>query len=752
MARYSWLRIALVGVVLGSLVLGSAHSLWATATPQSYTTSNGILLQAGAALPIYQFSRAAITRAATSDVADRFGTFEPVGNSVPVFEDSYRGLPRFTTANTATNSLLSQFTATGGYFAYNVRDLEDDLDDNTVRDPNLNLLNARQLACDFLIFNNFTSSTNDVYLSNGDSLQGVRTPDTGACQDPSPYVATLIKGTGLDAAPGSQRDAINDLGVVVQVPLLMNQFGNTLPIPLGGPGGHISMLFRSTNSDDLGPTLDPGTPGLAAVSMPFFDRRFNFLRTAPAVDIAKLRSEVEQRVRAIYPTASVVNVPLPALIYMVGEPGVPQRAFEPMLEFQGASAIVNGETVILKSFVLPAVEGGADGFGPSVQITGPANASKFTPGTLTTLSGSIGAGTAPYTYTWQLDDGTPLGNPTALPAAGNVSAQVRLPVIAKDAGPGSVTVILHVEDADGAQREALVSLSPTVVPQIYTPLLRSAGSSTANSNAAPAASAAPGVPLAAVNYRFGSEMASDYAPFGVSNPGDLPGVVPDVNGLRNGLRNYGWGERFFWSNSGVWERDWRDCSLGGSDCTYGVDRADLAYYAGHGSAGGLNPSNTNFDSGFFNGTNARFQSVRWAMFSSCQTLRVSFTTAPNEPIRRWLNAFQGAHMLLGFNSNMADVAFGGPLVDNMRIPSFLGLVEFPWAQLSIRAAWVKTAFDMNAGKPAYIYATSTTVNPVNNKLPKGGDPLLPRPFPVNHYYWVWWECADTNPDGGLCQF
>jgi len=88
----------------------------------------------------------------------------------------------------------------------------------------------------------------------------------------------------------------------------------------------------------------------------------------------------------------------------------------------------------------------------------------------------------------------------------------------------------------------------------------------------------------------------------------------------------------------------------------------------------------------------------------------------------------------------------------MRIPSFLGLIEFPWAQLSIRAAWVKTAFDMNAGKPAYIYATSTTVNPVNNKLPKGGDPLLPRPFPVNHYYWVWWECADTSAVDGLCQF
>ncbi len=96
-------------------------------------------------------------------------------------------------------------------------------------------------------------------------------------------------------------------------------------------------------------------------------------------------------------------------------------------------------------------------------------------------------------------------------------------------------------------------------------------------------------------------------------------------------------------------------------------------------------------------------------------------------------------MLLGFNSNMADVAFGPRLVDNMRMPSFLG-ITFPWAQRTIREAWVQTAFQMNAGKPAYIYAVGTNgVNPADNKLPRSGDPALPRPYPVASYHWVWWN-------------
>ena len=87
-----------------------------------------------------------------------------------------------------------------------------------------------------------------------------------------------------------------------------------------------------------------------------------------------------------------------------------------------------------------------------------------------------------------------------------------------------------------------------------------------------------------------------------------------------------------------------------------------------------------------------FSTLRWAAFSSCQTLRAQ----PNDStaaIRRWFNAFQGAHMLLGFNSNMADVAFGGPFADRMKPITFFGIDIY---QMPIREAWVLTAFNMNA--------------------------------------------------------
>jgi hypothetical protein len=46
---------------------------------------------------------------------------------------------------------------------------------------------------------------------------------------------------------------------------------------------------------------------------------------------------------------------------------------------------------------------------------------------------------------------------------------------------------------------------------------------------------------------------------------------------------------------------------------------------------------------------------------------------------------------------------------------------------------------MNAGKPAYIYAWKSGVNPSLDKLPLVTDAPLPRPFPPQFYFWVWWD-------------
>lgn len=707
--------IALAGMSVASAAPSATHS---SAAPTSTTHIARGPAQAPSDLPVFRFIRPQISATDTFSLTQKF---DGVYNRQEVQQDTYKGRLRFTMPNTVTNALLEQYSATGGFYAYNAQEAFSE----TQRGP-LDPSQAQILACQFLL-------QNDLFPKN------VLTPGASNCNftptPTSPYSVTQVYATSQDARTGIAQSEPILIGLLVQVPMELNtgQFSQYLSVPLGGPGGHLSLLFRTTQSDQ-GFSLDTVAPGLAAAALPFYGRQFQFLRKVPAVDRAQAQQQIEQQVRAAYPGATDVTVPDPELIYPVSDAGTEQIALEPKLNFEGVQVTVGDATFVLKDLSVPAVQSGPGGFGPLVSITAPASGSTFVPGSDVTLTGSISDGTAPYTYTWELDDGTVLKAGT-LAAAGTVSHTTnQLPVISHNGFPAATTVHLRVQDSDGAEREALVSLRPTVAPSNYLPVIvRSA------QQAATAARPQPAGPItiAASNYSFGIEAGSDYPPYGPGGP-DLGGVPPDANGFRSALLGYGWTQIFYWSNAFAWERDWRDCSLGGGDCTYGVDRADFVYYSGHGSNGGISlPSSV--DSSWFPGTNARFQRARWVGFSSCLTLRAQWTPASEAPIRNWFNAFQGAHMLLGFNSLMADVAFGGPLIDNMRVPSFLGF-EFPSLQRTIREAWVLTAFELNAGKPAYIYAVGTNgVNPVNNKLPRAGDPLLPRPFPVASYHWVWWN-------------
>ncbi|HEU5089610.1 MAG TPA: DUF6345 domain-containing protein, partial [Roseiflexaceae bacterium] len=478
------------------------------------------------------------------------------------------------------------------------------------------------------------------------------------------------------------------------------------------------------------------------LSMPFYSRGVGLLeRNGVPVgftprDPNQVRNEVDQAVRASYPSATDVVVPSPTIFYDVGDAGTPQMIMEPKYGFSGIQVTVDGNTIILRDVNVPAIGNGAGGLGPQVAITSPAAGATYTPGTNVTFTGSIANGAGPYSYTWQLEDGTTLaaGN---LATAGSVTIETnKLQAVSHGGTPAPITVYLYVTDSEGVQRSAAVQLQPTVAPYLYLPLVLKGNVATSAPIVLPAELQASTRTSGSGIYDFGIEANSDYPPFGVSQPGDLPGVVPDANGFNAGMQAFGWGRKFNWWNASAWERDWRDCGLGGSDCTYGVDRTDFAYYAGHGGAGGLSLA-TNINSTWFDGANARYSTLRWAAFSSCQTLRAQWPTPGAEPIRRWFGAFRGAHMLLGFNSNMADVAYGGPLADRMKPVTFFGITLY---QMTIREAWVMTAFTLNAGKPAYIYAVGTNgVNPVNNKLPRATDGALPRPYPVASYHWVWWN-------------
>ncbi len=664
-------------------------------------------LPRGPFLPVFQFLTPQISTTNTTNLAVRF---ESIYMEQEVYRDEYLGNTRFTVPNTDTNSILEQYGATGGFYAYNVVNAF-----GTTAQGSIVENDAEYLACQLLL-------QNELFPPN------VTLPDHQNCDfDPETFEFADVS---LVHASDDTSDTV--VAASVRVPMYIDLAQLNLqgsPIPLGGPGGHISLIFRTTNPDAGAPSLDQSVPGLAAVAMPFYGREFEFFGNYPAVDPAGASATLLSQLQSTYPNATEIIMPVPRLMFTVHDAAVPQRAFEPELVFQGIQVTDNGNTFFIKDVSVPATTG----FGPTVSITAPANGTTFTAGQDVTFIGDITQPdfpALPYTYSWTLDDGTVLMSGTAT-TTGTISFTTNaLPVVAHDTTLAPVVVYLSVEDANGARRQASIVLQPTAPTfsnALYLPLVM------VNTTGGTRAITTP-----MANYSFGLEQASDYPPYGAGGA-DLGGVPGDISGFRSGLSGIGWDQRFFWSNASAWEKDWRDCSLGGGDCSYGVDRTDFVYFSGHGGGGGISmPSNV--DSGWFAGTNARYQNARWIAFSSCQTLRAQFTPASSAPIRDWFNAFQGAHMLLGFNSNMADIHFGGRLVDNMRIPTFLGIFEMPWAQRTIADAWVQTAFEMNAGKPAYLFAIGTNgVNPSLEKLPRANDPLRARPFPVATYNWVWWD-------------
>lgn len=716
--------LARLGYVLAAIVAISAYTLPAYGSRPQQSTS--------LVLPIYKMSAPTVDTNTVEGISTAFDLLS--ASTKGVNTESYKGFSRLTVPSQNLDAFLEQYAATGGFYAFKPA-----LALSETGGGQLSQQIAIQRACSFLFRPNgdgFIGADGELLVGQGQpSITAVQNtvvtaPPPGDCTKPG-YKATPIYSTIQDTSGGSPTSIL--IGMLVQVPLTIDVQGTS--VPLGGAGGHLSLLFN--NTDTRGASLYTGATGLGAVSMPFYGRETQPLVRndknveLPALDPATLRTQITQRVQAAFPGATSIAVPEPTLLYDISDASTPQSLVEPKYNFSGIEVIINGEKIVLRDIKVPAVDGGAGGLGPSVAITTPAANSTFQPGSSVSFSGSISDGVGPYKYSWQLEDGTEVMSGT-LNTAGVVQMSTnKLAAVSHGGYPSPVTVSLIVTDAEGVQRSAFVSLNPTVAPSVFLPITvrnTTATSSSTSSTQATILTSGTGY------YDFGIEANSDYQPYG-SGGADLPGVPPDANGFRSSMQAYGWGRKFDWRNASAWEKDWRDCGLGGGDCSYGVDRTDFAYYSGHGGAGGISMTGNN-SSTWADGSNARFSTLRWAAFSSCQTLRAQ----PNDStaaIRRWFNSFQGAHMLLGFNSNMADIAFGGPFADRMRPITFFGIDLY---QMTIREAWVLTAFNMNAGKPAYIYAIGTNgVNPVDNKLPKANAAALSRPFPAASYHWVWWN-------------
>ncbi len=690
-------------LVLAVLVLAAAASVVLVTAASAPAAPMGQIVPSH--LPVYSMTAPVVDSNSVQALAGLFN----MAPSVVYTDTTHAGTHSWQVYDPEIGNLVEEYEATGGFYAFNP---------NLAFTETLAITGTKPVAvCNFLQSKGFfpkdtAPGASDCQNQNLD--YPVQLLHLNAVTNTVPYTLPITTVIGELWQVPLAADVGPDIGAKGQV-----------TIPIGGPGGHLSLLITDVNSPM---SLDDSLPGLQALANPYFG-----LQKAGPIALYPVYTPTVQdvltRVDPLVPAGrGVLSLTLgtPQLIYYVDDPAVPQQYMMPMWTYPDAKADVGGQTIPLRTLALPAVTG----FLPEVAITNPAAGTNYPTGGSLDLTASITQGHPPYMYSLAIE-----GGPTLVTGVANISGTHKINTGALPPGgrpfETDVRFTLLVTDTLGANAQDALPLGAPdrlFVPQTFLSALLSQGLPNTVIGPQPAGPRAP-----TATRTMGVEWVSGYN--GVLP--DLPAVPPDGRGFYDGMRGQGWSGVFNWTNNAAWAKDWVDCSLGGIDCTFGVDRAEFIYFAGHGSPAriffGVNRDTTSAFAG-----DARFQNVRWASFATCQTMRAGpFVSLGNPPITNWIDAFQGAYLLTGFHSNMADVAFGPRFVNNMAPVKFLGFTLF---QRSIREAWVTTAFQMNAGKPAYIYAVTNSFNPANMVLPDSSASLPPLdPAAITHYRWVWWD-------------
>lgn len=157
-------------------------------------------------------------------------------------------------------------------------------------------------------------------------------------------------------------------------------------------------------------------------------------------------------------------------------------------------------------------------------------------------------------------------------------------------------------------------------------------------------------------------------------------------GFINRFVNEGVYKRFNWTGNSSWERDFKDGGTG-LDHLY-VDNVDITFYCGHGYGGGFTFESSQ-DDGYLTYTDAAGawgnDDLEYLSLLSCQVLRDTYDG--KKWYTRWGPAFNGLHLLCGFQTNAYDWPnFGPRFADYTLGRNFFGLVTIT---LPVRAAWFK---------------------------------------------------------------
>ncbi len=296
----------------------------------------------------------------------------------------------------------------------------------------------------------------------------------------------------------------------------------------------------------------------------------------------------------------------------------------------GGDAPAAGERVSLLQTIIPAVDDPAHV--PTVDLEASAN------GNLVNAQAIVRGGTPPYRFQWSSSSADLSDFP--LNAAGiEYNAEPR-------ADERTDTVRVTVIDANGIPVSAAKTVE--ILGSIPGPMLFAAVGGVVD---------------------YGTERAVSDMGFGIHS------------GFNSRMNSGGAFRRFNFSGTSCWERDFLQGG-NGLDSTY-VDNVDLTFYIGHGSGSGFTfESNQNDGQVHYNDPVGDWGNgdLEWLALTSCQVLKGNHDG--KTWAQRWIPAFDGLHMMLGFQTNAHDWdGFGRSFADWMHGP--LGVLP----PMKMRDAW-----------------------------------------------------------------
>ena len=215
--------------ILLALSLGSASP----ATSQYiYTYANGVQLSIAAQLPVFHVISPMVTAKGAQVLTQNFSNI--YARTLTPQPDTTNGHARFSILNQTNDTILEQFGATGGFYAYN----PDRAFGNSMGGTTPNAADAQMLACRFLSNHQSSLVSSEADLSiPGLSVQC----DHNFTSNPLYKVSTeWLTGQSAPTANGPNASmAPVPLRVMVTVPIMLDAGMSSKgapAIPLAGPG------------------------------------------------------------------------------------------------------------------------------------------------------------------------------------------------------------------------------------------------------------------------------------------------------------------------------------------------------------------------------------------------------------------------------------------------------------------------------------------------------------------------------------